>query len=242
MDCAQLGGYTSLDQRAQGGGMARGVEAASADPIAAAHARLFADPSFQFVWSGAPRPTPPPTWLIALLKQIGRLLQAIAPEVRIGFWVVLGAGAVLLAISLVRHFVAPTPRQARLTPLNLSGLGASPSDAAAKAAVRLAEADRLAAEGRYAEAAHLLLLRSVADVESGRPGRIRPSFTSRDIAALPDLGAEPRAAFSLIAGVVERALFGGRLLDAEAWRTCRTAYGALTRPEAWAGDAVQVIA
>ena len=49
----------------------------------------------------------------------------------------------------------------------------------------------------------MLLLRSVADVESSRLGRVRPSFTSRDIAALPELGPEPRAAFSLIAGVVE---------------------------------------
>ena len=135
---------------------------------------------------------------------------------------------------MARPLAAPAPRRHRPTPPTLSGLGASASDAAAKAAVRLAEADRLAAEGLYAEAAHMLLLRSVADVESGRPGRIRPSFTSRDIAALPELGPEPRAAFSLIAGVVERALFGGRPLDAEAWRTCRSAYDVLARPEAWA--------
>ena len=222
--------------------MASGVGAASTDPIAAAHARLIADPSFQFAWSAPPKPPQPPSWLIALLKQIGHLLQAIAPEVRIGFWVVLGLGAALLVASLVRHFVVPTSRRNRSTPLNLSGLGASASDAAAKAVVRLAEADRLAAEGLYAEAAHLLLLRSVADVETGRPGRIRPSFTSRDIAALPELGPEPRAAFSLIAGMVERALFGGRPLDAEAWRRCRTAYGALTRPEAWGGPAVPATA
>ncbi len=221
--------------------MARGVDAVSADPVAAAHARLVADPSFQFAWSAPPKPRPPPNWLVALLKGIGHLLQAIAPEVRIGFWIVLGVGALLVVVSLARHFVVPASRRDRAAPLNLSGLGASASDAAAKAAVRLAEADRLAAEGLYAEAAHLLLLRSVADVESGRPGRIRPSFTSRDIAALPDLGPEPRAAFSVIAGQVERALFGGRPLDEEAWRTCRTAYDALTRPQAWATPAARSV-
>ena len=222
--------------------MARGVDAASSDPIAAAHARLIADPSFQFAWSARPRPAPPPSWLIALMMRIGRLLEFIAPGVRIGFWIVLGLGGALLVFALVRHFVAPGARPARSSPLNLHGLGASASDAAARAAARLADADRLAADGLYAQAAHMLLLRSVADVESARPGRVRPSFTSRDIAALPDLGAEPRAAFSLIAGVVERALFGGLPLDASAWETCRTAYGALTRPEAWTSAAVPVAA
>ena len=65
--------------------MAKGVDAGSADPIAAAHTRLVADPSFQFAWSTPPPRRPPPHWLIALMTRIGHLLQTIAPEVRIGF-------------------------------------------------------------------------------------------------------------------------------------------------------------
>ncbi len=222
--------------------MAGSGGATSGDAIAVAHARLLADRSFQFAWSGAPKPAPPPSWLVAVIRVIGHALRVAAPMVRIGLWVVLALGAVAVVVAVVRQFLI-TPGPVKATPLlTLHGLGASASDAAARAAARLAEADRLAADGLYAEAAHMLLLRGVADVENGRPGRIRPSFTSRDIAALPDLPPEPRSAFALIAQVVERALFGARPIDAEAWRACREAYGALVRPEAWTNAAVATAA
>ena len=204
---------------------------AGGDAVAAAQARLLADPSFQFAFSAPPRPPTPPRWLTALLKAIGDVLKAISPEVRIGVWVVLAAVAVLLVVMLVRHWGRLGSQQTKTAPLSLRAIGAA--KAAAQAAARLAEADRLAALGLYAEAAHALLLRGVADVEAGRPGAVRPSFTSRDIAALPDLPPQPRAAFKAIAVVVERALFGGREVDAAAWGACREAYGALVRPDAW---------
>jgi hypothetical protein len=65
---------------------------------------------------------------------------------------------------------------------------------AAVARVLLADADALAAKGRYAEAAHLLLRRSVQDIEGSRPRLVRPALTSRDIAAhpgLPDAARSP---------------------------------------------------
>src|SRR5690606_1197116 len=46
----------------------------------------------------------------------------------------------------------------------------------------LAEADALAAAGRFAEATHLLLYRSVEDIETRRPGLVRPAMTSRELA------------------------------------------------------------
>ena len=214
--------------------MAGVAGAGSADPLALAHARLLADRSFQFAWGAPPKPSPPPTWLVKLLEALGRAFQVAAPVLRWSLWTLLALGALLVVFVLVRQLIAPAGgRAGRARPLTLHELGASARQAAERAAVRLAQAERLAAEGLYAEAAHLLLLRGVADVESGRPGRIRPSFTSRDIAALPDLPPEPRAAFGLIAGVVERGLFGGRPVDAQAWGACREAYGALARPEAW---------
>ena len=161
----------------------------------------------------------------------------LAPFVKAGVWILLAFGAAAVLLALARQLISKPGRRGRSATLSLQGLGASAADAArgaAKdAAVRLADADRLAEQGLYAEAAHLLLLRGVSEVESGRPGRIRPSFTSRDIAALPELPPEPRAAFAHIAEVVERAVFGARPIDAQAWRTCREAYGALVRPEAW---------
>ena len=205
-----------------------------ADPIAVAHARLLADRSIQFVWSAPPRPPEPPAWLQKLLVAIGHAINWAAPALRIGLWAVLGLGVLLVLAILARQLRASPERRKPASPLNLQGLGPATALAARRAAVRLAEADELAARGRYAEAAHLLLLRGVADVESGRPGRIRPSLTSREIAALTDLPPEPRAAFAVIAGAVERALFGGRPLDAAVWRSCREAYEALVSPHAWA--------
>ena len=59
----------------------------------------------------------------------------------------LGLKALLLIVSLARHLVVAPERRGRSKPLSLSGLGEGACDAAAKAAVRLTEADRLAAQG-----------------------------------------------------------------------------------------------
>ena len=97
----------------------------------------------------------------------------------------------------------------------------------------LGEADALAAAGRYAEAAHLLLHRSIEDVDARRPDLIRKSLTSRDIAALPAIPDRPRGAFARIAMLVERSLFARRPLAEPDWRTCRTAYEQFAFAEAW---------
>jgi hypothetical protein len=93
------------------------------------------------------------------------------------------------------------------------------------AAVALLEdADRLAAEGRYAEAAHLLLQRSVHHIAEARPDWLEPASTAREIAALPLLPERARTAFAAIAARVERSLFALRDLDAADWREARAAY------------------
>ena len=208
---------------------------ATAGGFATAYARLRADSSYQFAFSALPQMSPPPNWLVRLFKALAKALAVASPAIRIGVWVVLAAGVALLAVVLWRQ-ARGRARVAAAAPLTLHALGAE--QAAARAAARLADADRLAAEGLYGEAIHVLLLTGVDEVERERPGRIRPSFTSRDIAALPELPPEPHAAFSHIAAVVERALFGGRAVDRTAWGDCRSAYGALVRPEAWAASPV----
>ena len=95
-------------------------------------------------------------------------------------------------------------------------------------------ADALAAEGRFAEAVHLLLYRSVDDIAARRPGLVKPAITSRDLAASRDLPGTPRTAFARIARAVEISLFGGQPVDAGVWGECRAAYAELTVPKAWA--------
>ncbi|MEY4270463.1 MAG: hypothetical protein RLZZ58_1679 [Pseudomonadota bacterium] len=105
---------------------------------------------------------------------------------------------------------------------------------AARARELLTEADALAADGRYEEAVHLLLWRSLEDIDRRRPDFVRPALTSREIAAAQTLPAVARGAFAAIARAVEHSLFGGNKLGAADWTACRTAYADLTVARNWA--------
>ena len=99
----------------------------------------------------------------------------------------------------------------------------------------LSEADALAARGLFSEAAHLLLFRSIEDIDQRRPELVRPALTSRDIAALPAIPDRPRGAFARIAAMVERSLFARRPLGADDWHDCRAAYEDFAFAEGWRG-------
>ncbi len=88
----------------------------------------------------------------------------------------------------------------------------------------LEDADRLAAEGRFDEATHLLLQRSVGHIADARPDWVDPSSTARELAALPALPDAARAAFRVISERVERSLFALRTLDRPDWEAARAAY------------------
>ena len=98
----------------------------------------------------------------------------------------------------------------------------------------LADADELAAQGRFAEAVHILLLRSIEDMQRFRPGSVRPAATSRDIAGLEVLPVTARPAFAAMAERVEVSLFGARAVDAEGFARARSDYEAFAFPKAWA--------
>jgi hypothetical protein len=182
-----------------------------------------------------PPPSPPtPEWLKSLFQAFGDFFQWSAPALKPLLWI----GAVLLLLFILYHFVPAFAQW--VDNIRFRGKqGAADGDMAGQAeagAARalLAEADALAAKGRFAEAAHLLLYRSVEDIEGRRPGLVRPAMTSRDLAEAHDLPAVAREAFSHIARAVEISLFGGRSIDAAAWQMCRAAYAELTVPKNWA--------
>ncbi len=196
------------------------VTSAPVDRLAAAHARLLHDPSFQFAFTAPPKPPKPPHWLEVLGRWIGHAL----PVLQWGFWIVLGVGVLAVVVLLAREFIFYRRPGKRAAKLSLSGGLDVWRPNAARARTLLADADRLAAEGRFGEAAHVLLHRSIDDIDEKRPHLIAPAFTSRDIAGLETLPRAARDAFSLIARHVERSLFGGRELDASAFAECRRAY------------------
>ena len=93
--------------------------------------------------------------------------------------------------------------------------------------------DALAADGRYEEAVHELLFRSIQDIDIRRPNSIRRSLTSREIAALEILTPTTREAFAIIGGVVETSYFGGQKIGREEFDVCRAAYAQFAQKSAW---------
>ena len=97
----------------------------------------------------------------------------------------------------------------------------------------LDEADALAAKGRFDEAAHLLLFRSIEDIEERRPGQLRPSSTAREIEQFDSLPETARAMFAVIAEQVERGVFAADPIGEDGWSASRNAYGAFALAESW---------
>lgn len=194
--------------------------------FAEAHRRLLADPSIQFQLQPPDRPEPPPAWMEAL----GRFLQAIWPVLEVVFWVALAAGVLWLLYLLAMRL---SGREWRWRRSAATGPDESwrPDEAPARAL--LAEADALASQRRFSEAARLLLFRSIEDIDSRRPELLRPALTSRDIAALSQIPEQPRGAFARIAALVERGLFARIELGESDWGEARAAYEQFAFAGAW---------
>lgn len=199
----------------------------ASDGFARAHAALLKGKDLQFDPT-VYKPPPIPKWA----EVLGAGLAKLAPVLTYVFWGGLILGAALILYFLGRELIAtrwPSRRPGRGP--NLVADTWRPT--AAKARTLLEDADRLAAEGRFAEATHLILFRSIEDIESRRPDLIRPALTSRDIAGLEGVPRSVRDVFAGIARVVEASFFGGRSVSAEEFAACRKAYEGFAFKEAW---------
>jgi hypothetical protein len=197
----------------------------SADDVARAHDALLRQRDLQFDFV-AFQPPKPPDWLKPLLD----LLASMAPVFPYIFWGGLIVGGLAILFFVLRELVGlrlPRFRRRPKAPLEADW---RPSQARAR--TLLEEADRLAAEGRFGEAAHLILFRSIEDIDDRWPNLVRPALTSRDIAAHGGLPERARQTFGEIARVVERSVFGGAELAAADFDFCRGAYAAFALPAA----------
>lgn len=209
----------------QAAGVAAMEGPAAEQRFAAAHAALRKTPGIQFDFAGAPAPPPPPAWLEPLVK----MLKVIAPVVPYVFW-----GGVILGAALILFFIARElvpERWFRRRKIEVAATDWRPEPEKARAL--LEDADGLAAAGRFEEAIHLLLFRSIDDLRGRRPGAVKPALTSRDIAGLEALPESPRAAFARLAGAVELTFFGGRPAGAEEFGAARSDYEAFAFAEGW---------
>jgi hypothetical protein len=192
------------------------------ESFAEAHREMLGDGAIQFDLPD-PRPPQPEIDFISL-----------GPLLEIAFWLaVAGIVAFLLYLIVPRLIGARWAIRFRGEKEERAGDAWRPE--AAEARELLGEADALAAAGRYSEAAHLILFRSIEDIDEKRPDLVRPALTSRDIAALEAIPGGPRSAFARIAMMVERSLFAQRPLGASDWNDCRAAYQQFAFAEGWRG-------
>lgn len=219
-----MGRFSSVSK---GPGGAERAATSGGDGFETAHAAVAGDSSLQFSVAAVKPPPPLPGWLKTLLGLLGEL----APVFLVIFWI--GVAAIVLAILWFigremlhirlpdRHKAPPRSRQGDWRPT------------AGAALALLSDADALAEQGRYDEAVHLILLRSIGDIDGRLPNTVRPALTARDIAELQRLPAAARPAFARIARAVEASLFGGRAVDRAEFTECRQAYEAFAFPGAW---------
>ena len=190
----------------------------------------------------APPPPPPepsePGWfdesLRAFFSGLGEILAPIGQLLGISWpvlsWILLGLLA-LFVLYLAFRIIGPIARNPKAEK-NAESVPEWQPDEEESIAL-LDDADKLAAEGRYDEATHLLLQRSVGQIAEARPEWVEPSSTARELAALPNLSDAARSAFATISERVERSLFALRSLNKSDWEAARSAYAnfALARIE-----------
>lgn len=212
----------------------------------AAYRALRADTSIQFDLQRAPPPPEPPAWLEALgrfLEQVfsplarffGWLLSFVpeGPYARALLWGVIALAAAVLCWAIYRRRATGRRRLwTRSPPLATEPVDEWRPDAAPVRAW-LDEADSLARQGRFAEAIHSLLLRSVDDIAARRPQLAKPSLTGRELASSELLPSSARGLFARIARMVEHSLFGGRPVHESDWLQARQAYSEFALAGAW---------
>lgn len=141
-------------------------------------------------------------------------------------FVVLIGVVVLLVVGWILREVVDRRRR--------SGADAGPEAATATAAtpelnLSFDDASRLAAEGRYAEAVHALLLAAIRHFAERSRTAIQPSRTSRELVRTLPLGPDTREAFTELVRTVELSLFGGAPVGAEDYERNLARFQALTR-------------
>ena len=213
----------------------------SGGPPPAGWEALRADGNVQF----APVPIPEipprePSWFERMLGELFNFLADLLGPVGQALggawwwlqWVLLGLTVIIALVLLARLLGPGFGRFGKRAQVDAAADEWRPDTAASLAL--LEDADRLAAEGRFDDATHLLLQRSVGHISAARPDWVEPSSTARELAALPALPDAASAAFRVIAERVERSLFALRSLERADWEAARAAYAefALARLDA----------
>ncbi len=195
---------------------------AMAESAEQAVSRVLQDKSIQSVLPGkgaAPAPR------IGRRRPAGKPWSGFGAIGQILLWGLVIAAACMLIYFIAREYAGLRRRSGRETEGDGAGDAATPGEAEPKLAEDLlAEADRLAARGAFAEAVHLILIHSLRRLETGGSAVLGASLTAREIISRAGLQEQARRWFSYIVGASELVHFGGRSADASAYAKCRDAF------------------
>jgi len=200
----------------------------NSEDVERAYRAVKRDESYQYVLAEPIPVRQPSAFERAVGEFFGAIFSFLAPLLELAFWLGVG-GLILGAVYLIGRAIYETrfalpAKKAEDTEPEIPLY----QPAQAQARILLDEIDKLAAEGRYGEAVHTLLFRSIQDIDRNRPNVVRRSLTAREIGQLSVLTPEARTAFAKIAGVSELAHFGGVAVNQAGFDTARAAYAELT--------------
>ena len=152
-------------------------------------------------------------------------LSALGEVLRVLLWVLVAAGVALVVFSIVTGRPLVSGRAGGRASSLVATAGEATGDGRRRDMVTsLTQADRLAAEGAYAEALHMLLHFGLAEMRRAADGSLSSALTSREVLRRPVLSDDARAALSPLVDAVEISHFGGRQATADDYRACRAGF------------------
>lgn len=141
-------------------------------------------------------------------------------------WLVVALGVGML-LYMFRDMI-PMLRIGRDTAWTADEIGAAETGQPA-AGMALGAADELAAQGRYVEAMHVLLLQALAEIRVRLNEQFADSLTSREILRSKQLSDELRHPLRDVIGRVEWSYFGEHPAEQNDYLACRSSFAALAR-------------
>lgn len=144
---------------------------------------------------------------------------------KVVFTVLLVVVGVLIVAWIAREVMARKRGNALLKPVQTAAIAA---EGPARIAATFDDASRLAAEGRYAEAVHALLLAAIRHFAERARTPVQASRTSRELVRVLPLPPDAREAFAELVRTVELSLFGGGEVGEEDYERSRARFQSLT--------------
>jgi hypothetical protein len=136
-------------------------------------------------------------------------------------WGALGIGAIFLILFIIRE-IGRRQKDAKIDP-DEDVIGEEPAPVEAELAAPLDDAELLARAGKFAEAIHMLLLRTLAELARA-DGKVAAHLTSREILASIRLREGAREALTELVNVVEPTWFGDDVPGELDWQRCKAQF------------------